>query len=70
MGAGEPAGPHDGRRPTRRYMGQQRLTRGGTDRGISTLAAREGFEIGSSPHTWSFVDDEDLVEWFLVMSLD
>ncbi|NNG15560.1 MAG: hypothetical protein HKM89_03690 [Gemmatimonadales bacterium] len=27
--------------------------------------AREGVNEGSSPHTWSFVDNADLVEWFL-----
>jgi hypothetical protein len=32
---------------------------------VTTHRAREGVDEGSSPHTWSFVDNADLVEWFL-----
>ncbi|MFN0149683.1 MAG: alpha/beta fold hydrolase [bacterium] len=32
---------------------------------VTTHQARDGFESGSSPHTWSIVDDAELVEWFL-----
>lgn len=32
---------------------------------VTTHQAREGFESGASPHTWSIVDDADLVDWFL-----
>ncbi|TFG52973.1 MAG: hypothetical protein E4H37_04515 [Gemmatimonadales bacterium] len=32
---------------------------------ITTYRARDGVGEGSSPHTWSFVDNADLVEWFL-----
>jgi hypothetical protein len=39
----------------------------GNDRAelVSTHGAREGYAGGSSPHSWSIVDDGDLVEWFL-----
>jgi len=39
----------------------------GNDRAelITTYRAREGVGEGSSPHTWSFVDNADLVAWFL-----
>ena len=39
----------------------------GNDRAelITTYRAREGVGEGSSPHTWSFVDNTDLVAWFL-----
>jgi hypothetical protein len=36
---------------------------------ITTHRAREGVGEGSSPHTWSFVDNGDLVEWFLAQSV-
>jgi len=32
---------------------------------ITTHNARDGYADGSSPHTWSFVDNADLVSWFL-----
>ena len=32
---------------------------------ITTHRRREGFAGGSSPHTWSIVDETDLVDWFL-----
>jgi hypothetical protein len=32
---------------------------------VTTYARRDGYDAGSSPHTWSIVDDGELVEWFL-----
>lgn len=32
---------------------------------ITTYNKRKDFEKGSSPHTWTIVDNEELVEWFL-----
>jgi hypothetical protein len=32
---------------------------------ITTHGTRAGFEDGSSPHTWSIVDNGELVDWFL-----
>jgi len=36
---------------------------------VTTHRAREGANEGSSPHTWSFVDNRGLVEWFLAQPL-
>ena len=33
---------------------------------VSSHAMRAGYRDGASPHTWSFVDNRELVEWFLV----
>ena len=43
----------------------------GNDRAelITTYRARDGVGEGSSPHTWSFVNNSDLVEWFLAQSV-
>jgi hypothetical protein len=35
---------------------------------VTTHAQREGYDAGSSPHTWSIVDDGELVEWFLAQA--
>ncbi|MDP2482590.1 MAG: hypothetical protein Q8W45_04870 [Candidatus Palauibacterales bacterium] len=35
---------------------------------ITTRDAREGFESGSTPHTWTIVDNRDLADWFVEMS--
>lgn len=35
---------------------------------VTTHAARAGYEAGSSPHTWSIVDDAELVGWLLAQS--
>ncbi len=35
---------------------------------ITTHRRREGFAGGSSPHTWSIVDETDLVDWFLAQA--
>lgn len=32
---------------------------------VTTHQAREGYEESSSPHTWTMVDNADLVRWFL-----
>jgi len=32
---------------------------------VTSHQERDGFEEGSSPHTWSIVDNADLVAWFL-----
>jgi hypothetical protein len=32
---------------------------------VSTYQRRAGFSEGSSPHTWSIVDNAELVDWFL-----
>jgi hypothetical protein len=32
---------------------------------VTTHAQREGYDAGSSPHTWSIVDDGELIDWFL-----
>jgi len=32
---------------------------------VSSHARRRGYTDGASPHTWSIVDNEELVEWFL-----
>lgn len=32
---------------------------------VTTHQKREGYSDGSSPHTWSIVDNRDLVRWFL-----
>jgi hypothetical protein len=32
---------------------------------VTTHAQRDGYETGTSPHTWSIVDDAELVQWFL-----
>jgi hypothetical protein len=32
---------------------------------VSTYNRREGYSEGASPHTWSIVDNAELVEWFL-----
>ena len=32
---------------------------------VTTHRSREGYEEGSSPHTWSIVDNPDLISWFL-----
>lgn len=32
---------------------------------ITSYNKRKGYEKGSSPHTWTIVDNEELVEWFL-----
>jgi hypothetical protein len=39
----------------------------GNDRAelVSTQNRRQGYSEGASPHTWSIVDNEQLVEWFL-----
>jgi hypothetical protein len=39
----------------------------GNDRAelITSHGARSGYAEGASPHTWSIVDNADLVEWFL-----
>jgi hypothetical protein len=31
---------------------------------VSTHGSREGYEAGSSPHTWSIVDNRELAQWF------
>jgi pimeloyl-ACP methyl ester carboxylesterase len=31
---------------------------------VTTVASREGYQEGSSPHTWSIVDAAELVTWF------
>jgi hypothetical protein len=36
---------------------------------ITTHRARDGVDEASSPHTWSFVDNADLVEWFLAQPM-
>lgn len=48
------------------------LRASGNDRAqlITTHDGREGVETGASPHTWSFVDDADLAEWFVEQSRD
>lgn len=35
---------------------------------ITTHRSRDGYDEGATPHTWSIVDDAELVEWFLSMS--
>jgi hypothetical protein len=35
---------------------------------VTTHARRDGYDAGSSPHTWSIVDDGELVEWFLAQA--
>ena len=35
---------------------------------VTSHGERAGYEADSSPHTWSFVDDVDLAEWFVTMS--
>jgi hypothetical protein len=39
----------------------------GNDRAelVTSHGSRTGYEEGASPHTWSIVDDAELVEWFL-----
>jgi pimeloyl-ACP methyl ester carboxylesterase len=39
----------------------------GNDRAelVSTYNRREGYSEGASPHTWSIVDNAELLEWFL-----
>ncbi len=37
---------------------------------VTTHQARQGFAEGSSPHTWSMVDNGDLVAWFVSPSED
>jgi hypothetical protein len=32
---------------------------------ITTSRARDGYDAGASPHTWSIVDNADLVRWFV-----
>jgi hypothetical protein len=32
---------------------------------VTTHARRAGYDEGATPHTWSIVDNRDLVEWFL-----
>jgi hypothetical protein len=32
---------------------------------VSTYGRREGYADGASPHTWSIVDNADLIEWFV-----
>ncbi len=34
---------------------------------ITTYQKRKDFEKGSSPHTWTIVDNEELIIWFLAM---
>ncbi len=34
---------------------------------VTTNQKRSGYEEGSSPHSWSIVDNAELVEWFLEM---
>ncbi len=49
-----------------------RLKLSGNDRAelITSHGAREGFAEGSSPHTWSMVDNAELVRWFLAVVID
>jgi hypothetical protein len=35
---------------------------------ITRHGKREGYATGASPHSWSFVDDTDLAEWFAQQS--
>lgn len=35
---------------------------------VTTHASRTGYADGASPHTWSIVDDGELVEWFLAQA--
>ncbi len=35
---------------------------------VTTHGAREGYDEGSSPHSWTIVDDAELVEWCLAQS--
>lgn len=39
----------------------------GNDRAelVTTHRARKGYEDGASPHTWSIVDNAELLDWFL-----
>ena len=32
---------------------------------VTTHQQRQDFDKGSSPHTWSIVDNADLVDWFI-----
>ena len=32
---------------------------------VTTYQQRDGHDEGSSPHTWSIVDNADLIRWFL-----
>ena len=32
---------------------------------VTTHRRRDGVDEGATPHTWSIVDDAELVEWFL-----
>lgn len=32
---------------------------------VTTHRRRQGYAEGSTPHTWSIVDNAELVEWFL-----
>ncbi len=44
----------------------------GNDRAelITTHNQRNDYEKGSSPHTWSFIDNADLIKWFLDVSIE
>lgn len=35
---------------------------------VTTHARRSGYAEGSSAHTWSIVDNAELVDWFLVQA--
>ncbi len=37
---------------------------------ITTWQSRDGFADGSSPHTWSIVDDAELAAWFRELAVD
>ena len=32
---------------------------------ITSYKKRKGYAEGSSPHTWTIVDNEELIDWFL-----
>lgn len=32
---------------------------------ITSYIKRKDYEKGSSPHTWTIVDNEELLDWFL-----